>query len=64
MNETGKVLWAQQRAMGTNMHPKQWLVKFTTVLLPFCAGLKISLPASNRQQHWTEISAPQGKMSR
>jgi hypothetical protein len=35
MNETGKVLWAQQRAMGTNIHPKQWLVKFTTVLLPF-----------------------------
>jgi len=35
MDETGKVLWAQQRAKGTKMQPRQRLVKFATVLLPF-----------------------------
>jgi hypothetical protein len=35
VDETGKVLRAQQRAKSTKMHPKQRLVKFTTVLLAF-----------------------------
>jgi hypothetical protein len=34
VDETGEILGAQQRAKGIKMHPKQWLVKFTTVLLP------------------------------
>jgi hypothetical protein len=49
VDETGKIfLGAQQRAKSTKMHPKQRLVKFTTVLLlffgalPLSAGLKIS----------------------
>jgi len=35
VDETGKILGAQQRAKGTKMHPKQQFVKFTAVLLPF-----------------------------
>jgi hypothetical protein len=35
VDETGKVLWAQQRAKGTKMQPKQRPVKYATVLLPF-----------------------------
>jgi hypothetical protein len=35
VNETDKILGAQQRARDTKMHPEQRLVKFTTVLLPF-----------------------------
>jgi len=35
VDETGKVLWAQQRAKGTKMQEKQRLVEFTTVLLAF-----------------------------
>jgi len=47
VDETGKILGAQQRAKGTKLHPKWRHVKLTTILLPFCAlplsaGLKIS----------------------
>jgi hypothetical protein len=35
VNETDKILGAQQRARDTKMHPEQRLVKFATVLLPF-----------------------------
>jgi hypothetical protein len=35
MDETGKILGAQQRAKGTKMHAKQRHVKFATVLVPF-----------------------------
>jgi hypothetical protein len=35
VNETGKILGAQQRAKDRKMHPEQRLVKFATVLLPF-----------------------------
>jgi hypothetical protein len=35
VDETGKILGAQQRAKSPKMHAKQRLVKFTTVLLLF-----------------------------
>jgi len=35
VDETGKILGAQQRAKGTKMHPKRRFVKLTTVQLPF-----------------------------
>jgi hypothetical protein len=35
VNETGKILGAQQRARDITMPPEQRLVKFATVLLPF-----------------------------
>jgi hypothetical protein len=35
VDETGKILGAQQRAKGTKMHAKRRLVKLTTVQLPF-----------------------------
>jgi hypothetical protein len=57
VDETGKILGAQQRAKGTKMHPKWRLVKLTTVLLPFlCFAVerrvknKFCLPASNRKE--------------
>jgi hypothetical protein len=34
VDETGKILGAQQRAKGTNMHAKRRFVKLTTVQLP------------------------------
>jgi hypothetical protein len=35
VDETGKILGAQQRANGIKIPPKQRFVKLTTVLLPF-----------------------------
>src|SRR5437764_11439065 len=35
VDETGKILGAQQRAKGTKMHAKRQSVKLTTVQLPF-----------------------------
>jgi hypothetical protein len=35
VDETGKILEAQQRAKGIKMHPKRRFVKLTTVQLPF-----------------------------
>jgi hypothetical protein len=56
VDETGKILGAQQRAKGTKMHPKWWLVKFTAILLLFlCFAVerriknKFCLPASDRK---------------
>jgi hypothetical protein len=57
VDETGKILGAQQRAKGTKMHPKQWHVKFATVLLPFfCFAVerrfknKFCVPASKQKK--------------
>jgi hypothetical protein len=35
VDETGKILGAQQRAKGTKMHAKRRFVKLTTIQLPF-----------------------------
>jgi hypothetical protein len=47
VDETGKILGAQQRAKGTTMHPKQRLVKFTTILLPFLC-FAVERPVKNK----------------
>jgi hypothetical protein len=56
VDETGKILGAQQRAKGTKMHPKWRLVKLTAILLPFLwfaverrVKNKFCLRASNRK---------------
>jgi hypothetical protein len=56
VDETGKILGAQQRAKGTKIHPKQRVVKFTAVLLPFLwfavecrVKNKFCLPASKQK---------------
>jgi hypothetical protein len=67
VDETGKILGAQQRAKGTNMLPKQRPVKFAPVLLPFlCFAVErrvknkfCLLPTEDDLN--LEISAPQGK---
>jgi hypothetical protein len=58
VDETGKILGAQQRAKGTKMLPKWRLVKFATILLPFlCFAVErrfknnFRLPASNRKRY-------------
>jgi len=67
VDETGKILGAQQRAKGTKIRPEQQLVKFATVLMPFlCFAVErrvknkfCLLPTENNVN--LEISAPQGK---
>jgi len=57
VNETGKILGAQQRAKGTKMPPRWQFVKLTTILLPFlCFAVerrvknKFCLPASKQKR--------------
>jgi hypothetical protein len=69
VNETGKIFTGvgSAKSEGTKMHPKQRLVKFATVLLPFLSFAverrvkNRILPASNRTLPKTEISPSQGK---
>jgi hypothetical protein len=58
VDETGKILGAQQRAKSTKMHPEWRVVKLATILLPFlCFAVerrvknKFCLPASNRKEY-------------
>jgi hypothetical protein len=47
VDETGKILEAQQRAKGTKMHAKRRFVKLTTVQLPFLC-FAVERPVKNK----------------